>query len=159
MSVSRKENGSLVKKAGRALVDLTLSLTSNHAVANSAVTNQLSANDNMFKAAFQNGKYGFIVDGIFYEIGGGGANMRTRTIRVSGSTGVGVGYFNATISPAIADLSKCFIIPSVRSTAAQGGYSASLVRYTNSVAEFCAPSNGNTGGMSWDGTMQIIEWD
>lgn len=38
MSVSRKENGSLVKKAGRALVDLALSLTSNNAVANSAVS-------------------------------------------------------------------------------------------------------------------------
>ena len=56
MSVSRKENGSLVKKAGRALVDLALSLTSNHAVANSAVTNQISANGNIFKAAYQNGK-------------------------------------------------------------------------------------------------------
>ena len=57
MSISRKENGSLVKKAGRALVDLALSLTSNNAV------------------------------------------------------------------------------------------------------EFCAPANGNTGGLAWDGTMQIIEWD
>ena len=42
MSVSRKENGSLVKKAGRALVDLALSLTSNHAVANSAVTEAIT---------------------------------------------------------------------------------------------------------------------
>ena len=56
MSVSRKENGSLVKKAGRALVDLALSLTSHHAVANSVVTNQISANGNIFKAAYQNGK-------------------------------------------------------------------------------------------------------
>lgn len=70
MSVFRKENGSLVKKAGRALVDLALSLTSNNAVANSAVTNQLSANNNIFKAAYQNGKYGFMIDGTFYEIGG-----------------------------------------------------------------------------------------
>ena len=85
--------------------------------------------------------------------------MRTRTIRVSGSTPVGTSYFDVTISPAIADLSKCAIIPSVRSTGAQVGFYASLVRYTANLAEFCAPANGNTGGLAWDGTMQIIEWD
>lgn len=42
MSVFRKENGSLVKKAGRALVDLALSLTSNNAIANSAVTQEIN---------------------------------------------------------------------------------------------------------------------
>lgn len=36
MSVSRKENGNLVKKAGRVLVDLALSLTSNNAISNAA---------------------------------------------------------------------------------------------------------------------------
>lgn len=46
MSVSRKENGSLVKKAGRAVVDLALSLTSNHAVANSAVTEAITKINN-----------------------------------------------------------------------------------------------------------------
>lgn len=46
MSVSRKENGSLVKKAGRAVVDLALSLTSNHAVANSAVTEAITEINN-----------------------------------------------------------------------------------------------------------------
>lgn len=38
MSISRKENGSLVKKAGKALVDLAFSLTSNKAVANRVVS-------------------------------------------------------------------------------------------------------------------------
>lgn len=139
MSISRKENGSLVKKAGRALVDLALSLTSNNAVANSAVTAEFAK--------------------VREEMAEMGVNMTSRTIRVSGSTPVGTSYFDVTISPAIADLSKCMIIPSVRSTHAQLGYFASLVRYTNNSAEFCAPANGNTGGLAWDGTMQIIEWD
>lgn len=38
MSIFRKENGSLVKKAGAALVDLTLNANSTNAVSNSAVT-------------------------------------------------------------------------------------------------------------------------
>lgn len=80
MSISRKENGSLVKKAGRVLVDLALSLTSNRAIANSAVTRQISANDNIFKAAYQNGKYGFIIDGTFYEIGGGSMLLDTSNV-------------------------------------------------------------------------------
>jgi len=33
--------------------------------------NDLTANSNKFEATYQNGKYGFIVDGTFYEIGGG----------------------------------------------------------------------------------------
>lgn len=42
MGISRKENGSLVKKAGRTLVDLALSLTSHNAIANSAVTQEVN---------------------------------------------------------------------------------------------------------------------
>lgn len=54
MSISRKENGSLVKKAGRALVDLALSLTSNHAAANSAVTEAITEiNRNLTKLNFK----------------------------------------------------------------------------------------------------------
>jgi hypothetical protein len=36
------------------------------------LNNDLTANSQKFEAAYQNGKYGFIVDGTFYEIGGGG---------------------------------------------------------------------------------------
>lgn len=39
-----------------------------------AINNDLTANNNKFEADYQNGKYGFTINGIFYEIGGG-SNM------------------------------------------------------------------------------------
>lgn len=80
MSVFRKENGDLAKKAGIGIIDNILNKFSNRAISNGAVTNQLSANDNLFKAAYQNGKYGFIIDGTFYEIGGGGMLLDTSNV-------------------------------------------------------------------------------
>lgn len=38
------------------------------------ITSDLTANSNKFEATYQNGKYGFTINGTFYEIGGG--NMR-----------------------------------------------------------------------------------
>ena len=35
------------------------------------LNNDLTANDNKFEATYQNGKYGFTINGTFYEIGGG----------------------------------------------------------------------------------------
>ena len=72
MAIGRKENGSLVKKAGKTLVDLALSLTSNNAIANSAVTSRLTANNQTLQLAYQNNKYGFTIGGVFYPLGGGG---------------------------------------------------------------------------------------
>lgn len=42
----------------------------------------LTANNNKFEATYQNGKYGFTINGAFYEIGGGGMLdfKNTRTI-------------------------------------------------------------------------------
>ena len=37
----------------------------------------LTANNNLFQAAYQNGQYGFVVDGTFYAIGGGGGGGST----------------------------------------------------------------------------------
>ena len=37
--------------------------------------NDLTANNKKFEATYQNGKYGFTVDGTFYEIGEGGNKM------------------------------------------------------------------------------------
>lgn len=45
MAILRKENGSLIRIAGRALVELTLNLTSHNAVANSAVTTAINGLD------------------------------------------------------------------------------------------------------------------
>lgn len=42
MAVFRKENGSLVRKAGKALIDMALNATSHNAVANSAVTTAIN---------------------------------------------------------------------------------------------------------------------
>lgn len=36
------------------------------------LNNDLTANSNKFEATYQNGKYGFMINGTFYEIGGGG---------------------------------------------------------------------------------------
>lgn len=36
------------------------------------LNNDLTANSNKFEATYQNGKYGFTINGTFYEIGGGG---------------------------------------------------------------------------------------
>lgn len=36
------------------------------------LNNDLTANSQKFEASYQNGKYGFTINGIFYEIGGGG---------------------------------------------------------------------------------------
>ena len=36
------------------------------------LNNDLTANSNKFEASYQNGKYGFTINGTFYEIGGGG---------------------------------------------------------------------------------------
>jgi hypothetical protein len=36
------------------------------------LNNDLTANSKKFEASYQNGKYGFTIDGTFYEIGGGG---------------------------------------------------------------------------------------
>jgi hypothetical protein len=36
------------------------------------LNNDLTANSQKFEASYQNGKYGFTIDGTFYEIGGGG---------------------------------------------------------------------------------------
>jgi hypothetical protein len=36
------------------------------------LNNDLTANSKKFEASYQNGKYGFTIDGVFYEIGGGG---------------------------------------------------------------------------------------
>lgn len=38
----------------------------------SELNNDLTANSQKFKASYQNGKYGFTINGTFYEIGGGG---------------------------------------------------------------------------------------
>lgn len=35
------------------------------------LSNDLTANSNKFEASYQNGKYGFMINGTFYEIGGG----------------------------------------------------------------------------------------
>lgn len=79
MSVLRKENDSLVKKAGRALVDLALSLTSNHAVANSAVSTAIAARN----VTLYNGKlYEINLDGTRgAEIQIGGGSMPTLNFR------------------------------------------------------------------------------
>lgn len=65
MSVSRKENGSLVKKAGRALVDLALNRNSNKSIANSAVSNCLldgigNTNEKFRFGTDGQGNYGYI---------------------------------------------------------------------------------------------------
>lgn len=39
----------------------------------SELKSDLTANSNKFEASYQNGKYGFMINGTFYEIGGGGA--------------------------------------------------------------------------------------
>ena len=66
MSVSRKENGSLVKKAGRAVVDLALSLTSNHAVANRVVTENLNQKVTKFSGTDSGNTY-VTVDQLAYD--------------------------------------------------------------------------------------------
>lgn len=70
MSVSRKENGSLVKKAGRVLVDLALNRNSNKSIANSVVSYSLldgigGTNDVFRFGTDGQGNYGYIkkVDG------------------------------------------------------------------------------------------------
>lgn len=65
MSVSRKENGSLVKKAGRALVDLALNRNSNKSIANSAVSDCLldgigNTNEKFRFGTDGQGNYGYI---------------------------------------------------------------------------------------------------
>lgn len=65
MSVSRKENGSLVKKAGRALVDLALNRNSNKSIANSVVSNCLldgigNTNEKFRFGTDGQGNYGYI---------------------------------------------------------------------------------------------------
>lgn len=70
MSVSRKENGSLVKKAGRALVDLALNRNSNKSIANSAVSDCLldgigNTNEKFRFGTDGQGNYGYIK-----EVGG-----------------------------------------------------------------------------------------
>lgn len=63
---------------GGVAVDSTLDATSMNAVANKPVAeaitqlnNDLTANSQKFAASYQNGKYGFTINGTFYEIGGG----------------------------------------------------------------------------------------
>jgi hypothetical protein len=79
MSYNIYENGQLNKIAGRAVMDAELDANSTNGVQNKVVTeaitqlnNDLTANSNKFEASFQNGKYGFMINGTFYEIGGGG---------------------------------------------------------------------------------------
>lgn len=66
MSVSRKENGSLVKKAGRVLVDLALSLTSNNPPANRVVTQNLNQKVTKFSGTDSGNTY-VTVDQIAYD--------------------------------------------------------------------------------------------
>lgn len=64
---------------GSVVIDNALDATSLNAIANKPVAeaitqlnNDLTANNNKFQATYQNNKYGFEIDGTFYEIGGSG---------------------------------------------------------------------------------------
>jgi len=79
MSYNIYENGQLNKIAGRAVMDAELDANSTNGVQNKVVTeaitqlnNDLTSNNNKYIASYQNSKYGFVINGTFYEIGGGG---------------------------------------------------------------------------------------
>lgn len=155
MSISRKENGSLVKKAGRALVDLALSLTSNNAVANSVVTQNLNQKVTKFSGTDSGNTY-VPVDQLAYDETnkklGLKVNGADTVIPFSGGGGaklVGTKYSNGTfdVSAYGATSASQFIAVCSSSSSASGQVHALQACYVTCYAYYTPPSlslSGNT---------------
>lgn len=102
------------------------------------LNNDLTANNNKFEASYQNGKYGFIIDGTFYEIGGGGMpnlNLAKPLFKFDS------GHLSYTATK------DCYVMGSLSSGANTGIQHSTLSITTNGVTNtlFSAEGNG-TGG-------------